>query len=125
MQRLSKILLRVTAAVATLSSLAIAKLAVAACSANTLFNPLDPNCTGNVGFMSLANDIASFMFYDIATPLCVVMVLVGAFQIMTAAGNAEKFSRGKQTLTWAAIGFAVVLVAGGITSLLKAALTNT
>jgi len=57
-------------------------------------------------------------------PLCVIMVLVGAFQMMTAAGNPEKFSQGKKTLTWAAIGFAVVLIAGGVANILKSVLTN-
>lgn len=96
-----------------------------ACLADTLPNPLDPNCTGAVGFVSLANDIASFMFYDIATPLCVIMILVGAFQMMTAAGNTERFSRGKQTLTWAIIGFSFVLVAGGVTSVIRSVLRST
>ncbi len=69
--------------------------------------------------MSVANSVAGFLFYDIAAPLTSIMVLVGGFQMMTAAGDPEKFSKGKKTLTYAAVGFVIVLIAGGITSLIK------
>jgi hypothetical protein len=107
-----------------LGTLATAKLAFAACPPNQLFNPLDPTCTGNVTFISIANEIAGFIFYDIATPLATIMVLVGAFQMMTSAGDPEKFSQAKKTLTYAAIGFAIALVAGGVTSIIKNVITG-
>ncbi len=47
------------------------------------------------------------------------MVVWGGFQMMTAAGNPEKFAAGKKTLTSAAIGFVIVLLASGVAQLIK------
>jgi len=46
-------------------------------------------------------------------------VLIGGFQMITAAGNAEKFSSGRKTILYAAIGFAVVLAAKAVVVLIK------
>lgn len=90
-----------------------------------LCDPLGTNCqTGNETFISIANNIAGFLFTDIAIPLAVIMVLVGAFQMMTSAGEPEKISQAKKTMTYAAIGFGIALVAGGITQLIKNVLTG-
>lgn len=48
----------------------------------------------------------------IATPIAVLMIIVGAFQMLTAGGDPEKFSKGKKTILYAAIGFAILLIAG-------------
>jgi hypothetical protein len=119
-----KIIRRISIVLTALGALAMTKLAFAACPPLQLFNPLDPNCTGGASFVSVANSIAGFLFYDIATPLCGIMVLVGAFQMMTSAGDPEKFSQGKKTLTYAAIGFAITLIAGGVTSIIKSVITG-
>jgi hypothetical protein len=49
-----------------------------------------------------------------AGSVVVVVVLVGAFQIMTAGGIPKNIERGKKTITWALIGFAIVLLSGGL-----------
>jgi hypothetical protein len=86
----------------------------------TLCDPLGSNCAqGTETFTSVANNVANFLLVDIAIPLSVIMVLVGAFQIMTAAGDTEKFATGRKTVTYAAIGLALAIIAGGVTSLLK------
>jgi len=85
-------------------------------SANLSFpNPLGANC--NNLSCPLAT-ITSFLF-TIAIPLCGIFVLVGGFQMMTAAGNPEKFSKGKKTILYAVIGFVVVLLAGSVATLIK------
>ncbi len=48
-----------------------------------------------------------------------VVVLVGAFNIMTAGGNPEKVKKGTQIILYAAIGFGVILFAKGIISVIK------
>lgn len=83
--------------------------------AQSLTDPLG----GGETFTSVASSIAGFLFFDVATPLCVLMVLVGAFQMMTSAGDPEKFSKGRKTLLYAAIGFVVALCAGGLVNLIK------
>lgn len=79
-----------------------------------LTNPLGPGC----GFACLVGKVADFLL-KVAVPLAAIMVLVGGFQMITAAGNPEQFSKGKKTLLYAAIGLVVVLAANGIESLIR------
>ncbi len=60
--------------------------------------------------------------YVISIPIVTLMVLIGAFQILTAAGNAEKVTKGRNTIMYAAIGFVVILFSGGMTSIIKSIL---
>lgn len=80
----------------------------------TLTNPL-----GTSSFLAVLTNIINFLFTYIAIPLCTIMVLVGAFQLMTSSGEPEKISRGRKTILYAAIGFGVVLLAGGVTNIIK------
>ncbi len=68
------------------------------------------SCTN---FSCVFERIMNTLFW-IAVPLTGIMVIIGAFQILTAAGNPEKFKSGKKTLLYAVIGFAVVLISGGV-----------
>ena len=79
----------------------------------TLPNPLSTN-----SFQQVVADITNFLLI-IAVPLVAIMALVGGFQMMTAAGNPEKFNSGRKTLMYAVIGFAVVILAGGIAQIIK------
>src|SRR5882672_2198816 len=56
-----------------------------------LTNPLGSTSS----FATVTAAVTSFLFYDIAVPLSVIMALVGAFQIMTSAGDPEKASKGR------------------------------
>jgi hypothetical protein len=83
----------------------------------TLINPL-----GNVNSVNdLVKNIGAFML-ALAVPICGIMVIVGAFQMMTAAGDPAKFSKGRMTLFYAAIGFIVVLFATSVVPVLKSIL---
>lgn len=85
----------------------------------TLVDPL-----GGASFTKITTNVINFLSTDIAIPLTVIMVLVGAFQMMTSAGDPEKATQGRKTLTWAAIGFAIAILASGITSLITNILTG-
>ncbi|MBU2101725.1 pilin [Patescibacteria group bacterium] len=61
----------------------------------------------------------------LAGSILVIVVLVGAFIIMTSAGNPEKIKKGRQAITWGLIGFAVILVAGGLGSIVAGILGGT
>lgn len=74
---------------------------------------------GNETFTSVATAVAGFLFWDIALPLCTIMVLVGAFQLITSAGDPEKVSRGRKTIMYAAIGLVIALIAGGVTNIIQ------
>lgn len=110
-----------TLAPIVLGLLCAANLVFAACDPNELFNPLDPNCTQHITILTVFGTIGTFLL-DLAMPLCGIMVIVGGFQMMTAAGNPEKFSKGKRTLIFAATGFVIVLFASSIVPLLKSIL---
>jgi len=55
----------------------------------------------------------------IGAPLLVILVIIGGFQILTAAGNPEKINTGKKTILYASIGYAIVLSAWGIIAIIK------
>jgi hypothetical protein len=84
----------------------------------SLPNPLSAN-----SFQQVVANISNFLLI-IAVPLVTIMALVGGFQMITAGGEPEKFANGRKTLTYAVIGFAVVLLAGGIAQIIKNFLTG-
>ncbi len=80
----------------------------------TLTNPLGQNST----FQTVLDNVNVFLL-AIAAPICGIMVVWGGFQMITAAGNPEKFSSGKKTLLYAAIGFAVVIFASSVVPVIQ------
>ena len=100
------------------TSLLAARLALAqtstASSSITLTNPLT-----SPDLSVVLNNFLGFLFTDIVLPLAVIMVLVGAVQFMTSAGDPEKVSRAKNTLIYAAIGVVVAGLATSATSIIK------
>jgi Type IV secretion system pilin len=79
---------------------------------------------GQETFLTVLNNVAGFLFTDIAIPLATIMILVGAFQFMTGGGDPEKISKARKTIMYAAIGFAVALIASGASSIIKSILLN-
>jgi hypothetical protein len=77
---------------------------------------------GGETFASVANNVVYFISTTIAIPLTAIMVLVGAFQITTSAGDPEKFSQGRKTILYAVVGFIIAIVATGVTSIIKSLL---
>lgn len=57
--------------------------------------------------------------YAIAFALVPVMILVGAFYILTAAGDPERVNTGKKIILWTIIGLGIVIISTGIMSLMK------
>jgi hypothetical protein len=98
-------------AVAGFCGLAIASIAFAQTS--TLLNPL----TTTDATVVLGN-VSTFLLV-IAAPICGIMVVWGGFQMITARGNPEKFSEGKKTLLYAAVGFVIVIFASSVAPLIQ------
>ncbi len=69
-------------------------------------------------FEQILDSIANFLII-ISAPIVAIMVLYGGYQILFAGGNPEKFKEGKQTILYAVIGFIIILIAKGITALIK------
>ncbi len=55
----------------------------------------------------------------ISIPIVTIMVIWGAFQILTAGGDEEKLRTGRKTITYAAIGFGLVLLASGFSLIIQ------
>jgi hypothetical protein len=77
---------------------------------------LNPLGCGNLG--CVAAKIVSGLL-TISVPIASIMILVGAFYMLTSGGNEERFAQGKKVLLYAVIGFAVVLISQVATSLIN------
>ncbi len=58
----------------------------------------------------------------LAIPVAVVMILIAGYNFVTSAGNPSKIQKGKQILTWTAVGLAVIFIGGGFVDLIKSIL---
>lgn len=79
-----------------------------------LHNPLGAGTT----FRSLLGKI----FTGVSQILLIVVpiiIVVGAFQMLFASGEPEKFKKGQKTIVYAVIGLVVVLLAQGIVAIVE------
>jgi len=49
--------------------------------------------------------------YKIALVVAPIMIMLGGFYLITAAGNPDRIQTGKKIITWTIVGIAVVLLA--------------
>lgn len=56
---------------------------------------------------------------NFAIPIFTVMILFGGFQLMTAGGDPERVKKGRNTVWYAVIGYAVIFLANAIIFILK------
>ncbi len=92
-----------------------------------LQNPLcpdsDPACARGSSIPALIESILSWL-KDIASVIAGGMVVFGAFQMLLAGDDPEKFSMGKKTILYAVVGYVIIWVGWGITSIIKGVLTT-
>ena len=69
-------------------------------------------------FETLIGNVINFIFM-IATVVAPLMILIAAFLFMTSGGNPDKVNRAKDIIVYTAIGYAIILFAWGLVSLLK------
>ena len=55
----------------------------------------------------------------LAAPVVAIMILVGGFQIMASGGNEEKLKSGKNTILYAVVGYAIILLASGVAAIIR------
>ncbi|MFH1346825.1 MAG: hypothetical protein ABIH10_01070 [Spirochaetota bacterium] len=72
-----------------------------------------PNPLSTDSIIKVIDNILNYLIY-ISVPILAIMILVGGFQILTARGVPDKIVSGKKTITYAVIGFTIVLVSKGI-----------
>lgn len=74
-----------------------------------LQNPLGQGATP----YTVLERITDYLIY-ISIIILPAIIIYGAFQILTAADNPEKFESGKKTILYAVIGFAIIISARGL-----------
>lgn len=83
----------------------------------TITNPI-----GSDSFIDLLKKIINWLI-EIGGVIAVGMVIYGALQMIFAAGNPEKFKKGRQTIMYTVIGYAIILIGWGITEIIRSALS--
>lgn len=70
-------------------------------------------------FLNMMIIVLNFIFVALMI-LVIIMVLMGAFKLMTAAGAPDKVTAGRNMIMYAAIGLIVALVAKAVPSIVSA-----
>ncbi|MFA6190451.1 MAG: pilin [Candidatus Staskawiczbacteria bacterium] len=76
---------------------------------NDVNNPCDLD-----DFMTILDDIYTFIVYTIAAPLAVIAIIIGGVLMMTSAGNPNMMSLGKKVFWSAIIGLVLAFGAKAI-----------
>ncbi len=76
-------------------------------------NPLGVSTVGELV------DKLSIALITIAVPVVTAMCLYGAFLIAKSGGNATEIKKGQDTIYYAALGFGLLLLAGGVTQIIQ------
>ncbi len=124
---MNKALLAIAAGLLTLSIISVGSVSFAADDTScppgphgeiTLCNPLGANAT-------LPGLLKNFFTQavKIITILVPLIVIFGAFQMVFAAGNPEKFATGRNTIVYTVIGYVIILAAQGIVAIVQKLLT--
>lgn len=77
-----------------------------------------PNPIASKEFKDIVNKVADWII-AIAAPILTVVALYAGYLYMFSGGSEEQLKRARQTLTWAAVGFIIVLLASGAAELIK------
>ncbi|MFH1192952.1 MAG: pilin [Candidatus Jorgensenbacteria bacterium] len=85
----------------------------------TLPNPLGTTSTAQ----SLLERIVDWLMLA-AAPVAGVMIIYGAFQMLFAGGDTEKFTNGKKTILYAVVGYGIILIGWGLVSIIEGVLTT-
>lgn len=72
----------------------------------------------------VVNNIITGIRDYIAPPIVGIMVLVGAFQMLFAAGDPNKFLLGKKAILYAVVGYAIIIIASGVSAIIKEILSG-
>ena len=73
---------------------------------------------GIICFLNMMNIVLNIIFIGLMI-LVIIMVLMGAFKLMTAAGDTAKVTAGRNQIMYAAIGLIVALVAKALPSIVS------
>lgn len=77
-----------------------------------------PNPLGVSNVADLIDRIVNYIIV-IGGSIVALMVLIGAFKILTFNGDEKKIKSGKDTIVYAVVGYALVLISKGIVMIIK------
>ncbi|KXK09725.1 MAG: hypothetical protein QY330_02665 [Candidatus Dojkabacteria bacterium] len=83
---------------------------------NPIQNPVNP-AFGNIS--SIVSSLSAFIL-PAATLALLAMIILGGFTKLTAAGNADQEAKANKILTYAVIGFVIIIVAPVVVGLIGA-----
>lgn len=81
----------------------------------SLTNPLGEHET----IPDILEAILRYLITYIAPPIFVIMVLVGAMQMLFSVGDTEKFKRGKKTVIYSIIAYVIIIIASVLTTIIN------
>jgi len=82
--------------------------------ADVEFEPL----TKYKSIQELIDAIAKWVYWT-ALALAPLMIIIGAFYLITASGDPDRVNTGRKIITWTIVGIAVVLLAASLIPVIK------
>ena len=73
----------------------------------------------DVGVVEVITDIINVLFF-ILVSVAAIFIILGAFTILTAQGDAEKMGTGRTQITYAIVAVVVAIAAQGIIAFIRA-----
>lgn len=77
-----------------------------------------PDPLGGTTIPGVLTNIFDFLV-QAAAVVAPLLIVVGAFQMITSGGSPDKFKNGQHTILYTAIGFVIVLMARGIVAIVE------
>ncbi len=80
------------------------------------------NPIGSKNLNDIINNL-SLWLYIFSVPILALLILYGAFLMVTSGGEEEKYSQGIKIVKWGVIGFVLVLLSGAIAAIIRGVLS--
>jgi hypothetical protein len=78
-----------------------------------------PNPLGVQTFTEIINNVAYYLTVYIAPSIVTIMILIAGFYFLTAGENPERVKTARQIILWTVIGYAIILISWGVTSIIQ------
>lgn len=83
-----------------------------------------PDPLGGRTITDIVDGIFQFLAFQAGPIVLTIFIVVGGYQMLFSAGNAETFGKGKKTILYAVIGYIALLMARGIVAIVKTIITG-
>jgi len=76
---------------------------------------------GGLGLEGIIKNVTGFIFW-LGIVICPILIVWGGFNIATAGGDEKRFTQGKQIITFAIIGLAIIAVSNAMVAAVQTVL---